>query len=59
MPPLLSDIALGNALLQSIQEGTYPDAEQIISAQLPASALLGVVELLEQARGEVKVNSKP
>ena len=58
MPPQLSDGTLGHALLQSVQEGTYPDAEQIVSAELPTSALLGVVELLEQARNDVKVDSR-
>ena len=50
-----SDDVFGQALLQSVRDGTYPEGEEVISAELPSSALPVVVDLLEQARSDVKV----
>ena len=55
MPPQISDDQLGHALLQSVKDGSYPEDETIISAELPSSALAGLSELIEVARADVKV----
>ena len=59
MPSQISDDAFGQALLHSIQDGSYPEAEEVISAELPSSALPVILELLGQARVDVKVRSGP
>lgn len=55
MPSQISDDAFGQALLLSIQDGGYPEAEEVISAELPSSALPVILELLTKARVDVKV----
>ena len=55
MPPHISDDQFSHAVLDSVQNGTYPDAEAVISAELPNSALTKVLALLEQAREDVRV----
>lgn len=45
----------GQAVLEHVQSGAYPDSEEVISAELPASALPEVSKLLEQAKEDVKV----
>lgn len=55
MPSQVSDDAFGQALLHSIQDGVYPEAEEVISAELPSSALPVILELLTKARVDVKV----
>jgi centromere/kinetochore protein ZW10 len=46
---------LGQAVLRFASDGTYPDTEDVISANITASALPVVLQHLEQAREEVKV----
>lgn len=55
MPSQISDDAFGQALLHAIQDGGYPEAEEVISAELPSSALPVILERLGQARVDVKV----
>ena len=55
MPPRVSDEVLSQAIFNSINDGSYPDDEEIVAAELPPSALDKLAELLEQARTEVKV----
>lgn len=55
MPSRSSDDHLSNAILQSVEDGLYPEDEDIVSAKLPPSALTSLSELLEQARADVKV----
>ena len=43
------------ALLDHVQNGTFPESEEVVSAELPASALPAVSKLIEQAREDVKV----
>ena len=43
------------AVFQSVKDGTYPEDEQVISAELSSTALNNLSELLEQARTDVKV----
>ena len=43
------------ALLQNVQNGIFPESEEVVSAELPPSALPAVSKLIEQAREDVKV----
>lgn len=55
MPPQVSDEQLGQAILESAKDGSYPSSEEVISADVPASALPVALQLLRDAREEVKV----
>jgi hypothetical protein len=59
MPSRVSNQQLSKALFSSIRDRTYPEDEEIVSAELPSSALQNLSQLLEQARGEVKVRISP
>lgn len=59
MPNRISDDQYGQAVLQSVQKGAYPDPEELISAELPSSALPKIVKLLDNAREDIKVCKKP
>ncbi|KAI9789774.1 MAG: hypothetical protein M1816_005813 [Peltula sp. TS41687] len=54
MPSEPSSKQLGEAVLNSISKGIYPDSEDVISAELRPSAFSIVLELLEDARRELK-----
>lgn len=43
------------ALLDHVQNGTFPESEEVVSAELPPSALPAVSKLIEQAREDAKV----
>ena len=43
------------ALLDHVQNGTFPESEEVVSAELPPSALPTVSKLIEQAREDAKV----
>ena len=45
----------GQAVLENVQGSAYPESEDVISAELPPSALPEVSKLIEQAREDVKV----
>lgn len=45
----------GQAVLEHVQTGAYPETEEVISADLPPSVLPEVSKLIEQAREDVKV----
>ncbi|KAL8812710.1 MAG: hypothetical protein Q9223_001054 [Gallowayella weberi] len=49
-----SSTQLSEAILESVQHGTYPASEEIISATFPPSAFSEALKLLNQARDEVK-----
>lgn len=55
MPSHISDHQYGQAVLNSVQSGTYPDSEEIIAAEVPPSALPTILKLVDQAREDVKV----
>lgn len=55
MPSKIPDHHYGQALLDSVQDGSYPESEEIISAELPPPAIPGILNVLEQARNDVKV----
>ncbi len=55
MPSKIADEELGQAVLQSVRDGSYPSSEELISADVPPTALPVVLQLLDHAREEVKV----
>ena len=55
MSSFVSDEVLAQVLFASINDGSYPDDEEVVAAELRPSALDRLAELLEQARTEVKV----
>ncbi|KAI9660874.1 MAG: ribosome biogenesis protein ytm1 [Trizodia sp. TS-e1964] len=56
MPPQANYHQLGNAILQSVQNGAYPESEDIVSADLPSAALPAVIGLVEQAAEDLKTS---
>ena len=56
MPPLPAQKKLTDAVFKSITEASYPEDENIVSAELSSSVLQGLSVLLEQARADVKVS---
>ena len=57
MPSNSSDQQYGQALLDSVRNGSYPESEDVISAELPPTAIPGILKLLKQAREDVKVRT--
>ena len=57
MTKTFSDVEYSQAVFESVQSGAYPESEELVSAEFPASALPGVIKLLEKARDNVKVNA--
>lgn len=55
MPSRITPQQYGQAVLEHVQTGAYPESEEVISAEFPPSALPEVVRLIEQAREDVKV----
>ena len=55
MLPRVSDEVLSQAIFNSINDGSYPEDEEVVTAELTPSALDRLADLLEQARAEVKV----
>ena len=53
--PAPSDTQISQALLQSLKDGTYPESEDIVSADLAASAFSTELQFIQDARDEVKV----
>jgi len=55
MPSRISSFDYGQAILEHLRTGAYPESEDIISAELPASALPDISKLIGKARDDVKV----
>jgi len=55
MPARLPDNQLSDAVFQAVEDGTYPENDAVVSAELPPSAFDELQALLERARDEVKV----
>ena len=55
MPSHISDHQYGQAVVDSVYDGTYPESEEVISGNLPPSALPTILSLVDQAREDVKV----
>lgn len=50
-----SDAQLGDAILQSVQHGAFPQDEQVASASVPATALPKLLETITKAREDTRV----
>lgn len=50
-----SENEICKALLDFAAEGTYPDSENIVAANVPSSAISKELELITQARDQVEV----
>jgi protein transport protein DSL1/ZW10 len=48
------DPELSNAILQHVELGAYPEPD-VASAEIPASALPGILEAIDRTREGVKV----
>ena len=57
MPAIASDERLSQALLQSLKDGSYPGSEEVVSAELPASALSMELQLISDTREEIRVSA--
>jgi centromere/kinetochore protein ZW10 len=55
MPSQASDEQLGDALLQSVEYGAFPQDEDVASATVPSSALPKLLEVVGKAREDTKV----
>ena len=58
MPSRIAEDRLSEAVLQFVQESAYPEDEDVVSAELPPSALTSLSKLLDQARIDVKVSER-
>ena len=54
----ISDHQYGQAVVDSIYNGSYPDSEEVVSGELPQSALSTILAQINQAREDVKVGSR-
>ena len=55
MPSGVTPQQYGHAVLEHAQTGSYPEDEDVISADLPPSALAEVSRVLGQAREDIQV----
>jgi len=55
MPPKISDDQLGDAILQSTEQGSFPQDGDVASATVPSSALPELLEKVGKAREDAKV----
>ncbi|KAI9871219.1 MAG: ribosome biogenesis protein ytm1, partial [Pleopsidium flavum] len=56
MPSQVPDEQLAQAVLRSAKDGVYPDSEEVITAEVPPTTLPILLQLLDKAREEVKIN---
>ncbi|KAF2876111.1 hypothetical protein BDV95DRAFT_674235 [Massariosphaeria phaeospora] len=52
MPPQVSDQDLGDAFLQSVQHGSFPQSEHVVSAPVPSTALPHLLDVVRKARDD-------
>lgn len=55
MPSQISYREYAQAVLDSVRSGAFPENEEVISAELPSSAVPTVLKLIDEARNDVKV----
>ena len=55
MPPKVSDEQLGDAILESVEHGSFPQDGDVASATVPSTALPKLLEKVGKAREEAKV----
>lgn len=58
MADQVSDQQLGDAVLESVQHGSFPQSEHVASAQLSSATLPKLLEIVDKAREEKKVGAK-
>ncbi|KAF2657325.1 hypothetical protein K491DRAFT_595152 [Lophiostoma macrostomum CBS 122681] len=54
MSSQVPDQSLGDAILQSVEHGTFPQSEHVVSAPVSSSALPKLLEIVGQAREDTK-----
>jgi len=57
MSPQLSHEALGQAVVQAVQHGTFPQSEDVASAPVPAEAFPKLLEEINNAQEGIKVRT--
>lgn len=55
MPSQISYCEYAQAVLDSVRSGAFPENEEVVSAELPPSAVPTVLKLIDEARDDVKV----
>ena len=55
MTASVADHDLSTAILNSIREGTFPDSEDVLTAELPATALPSILGEVSDARQQLEV----
>jgi protein transport protein DSL1/ZW10 len=55
MPTKMSPQSLGEALVQSVKDGSFPQSEDVASAPLTSDTIPNLLEVLRKARDEHKV----
>ena len=55
MPTQVSDEDLGDAILQSVEYGSFPQSEDVASATVSSNALPKLLEVVGRAREDTKV----
>jgi protein transport protein DSL1/ZW10 len=55
MTASIADHDLSAAIISSIKEGTFPDSEDVLTAELPATALPTLLEEVSEARQQLEV----
>ena len=55
MTASIADHDLSPAIISSIKEGTFPDSEDVLTAELPATVLPTLLEEVSEARQRLEV----
>lgn len=56
MPSQISHREYAEAVLNSVGSGAFPESEEVTSGDLPPSALPTALNLIDEARDDVKVS---
>lgn len=56
MPSQISHREFADAVLNSVGSGAFPESEEVVSGVFPPSALPTVLNLIDEARDDVKVS---
>lgn len=55
MPPKPSAEELADAVIRNVENGTYPESEEVVTAELSGPAIPKLLENLKQTKDHVKV----
>ena len=55
MTASIADHELSAAIVSSIRDGTFPDSEDVLTAELPTTALPSIVGEVSEARQQLEV----